>query len=389
VGWFSRPILLSLRNTFRRKGRLALTIFTLTTAGAIFIAVFNVRSSMGNFMDQIGQHFKADITLSFSQPYPISRIKQVVESVPGVVAVEGWGAASVDILDPNDEVVSTVQVLAPPVDSTLVNPEMIVGRWLVPDERKALVVSDSIYKDYPHLVPGDQLRVDTPEDRVEDWTVVGIFRFTGNMDDILAYADFNTIASLLDMPNQAMSYRVVTSDHQYETQIEISRVIDQALQDHDFRLNEIQVGTVTRDQTTKGINILIVFLLLMALLTAFVGSIGLTGTMGMNVMERTREIGVMRAIGAIDREIIKGVVVEGGFIGLITWVLAVFLSFPISSLLLKIVSEAMLGSTLPLTFTFQGFLIWLAAVLGLSLVASVLPARNASSLTIREVLAYE
>ncbi len=389
LGWLSRPILLSLRNTFRRKGRLGLTIFTLTTAGAIFIAVFNVRTSMGDFMDQIGQHFRADITLSFHQPYPISRIEQVVESVPGVIAVEGWGVASLDILDPADDVVSTVQILAPPVDSTLVNPEMIAGRWLLPDERKALVVSDSIYESYPHLVPGDMLRVDTPEDRVEEWTVVGVYRFTGDMDDILAYGDFNFIAGLLDIPNQALSYRVVTQDHQYESQLKISRLIDQRLRDHDFRLNEIQVGTVTRDQTTKGLNILIVFLLLMALLTAFVGSIGLTGTMGMNVMERTREIGVMRAIGAIDREIIKSVVIEGSFIGLITWVLAVFLSFPISSLLLKIVSEAMLGSTLPLTFTFQGFLIWLVSVLGLSVLASVLPARNAASLTIREVLAYE
>jgi putative ABC transport system permease protein len=389
VGWLSRPILLSLRNTFRRKGRLALTIFTLTTAGAIFIAVFNVRSSMGDFMEQIGQHFRADITLSFSQPYSLSRIEQVVGTIPGVVSVEGWGAASVDILNPDDDVVSTVQILAPPSDSTLVDPEMIAGRWLLAGERKALVVSDSIFEEYPHLVPGDSLRVETPEERVETWTVVGVFRFTGNMDDVLAYADFGFISDLLNIPNQALSFRVVMQDHQYESQAQVSRIIDQTLRDRDFRLNEIQVGTVTRDQSTKGVNILIMFLLLMALLTAFVGSIGLTGTMGMNVMERTREIGVMRAIGAIDREIVKTVVIEGGFIGLITWVLAVFVSFPISSLLLRIVSEAMLGSTLPLTFTFQGFLIWLAAVLGLSLVASVLPARNAANLTIREVLSYE
>jgi putative ABC transport system permease protein len=127
----------------------------------------------------------------------------------------------------------------------------------------------------------------------------------------------------------------------------------------------------------------------MALLTAFVGSIGLTGTMGMNVLERTREIGVMRAIGAMDHEIIKSVVIEGGFIGGITWVFAIFLSFPISYVLLKIVSEAMMGSLMQLTFTYQGTLIWLAAVLTLSVVASILPARNAASLTIREVLAYE
>ena len=58
--WLSRPLLLSIRNTFRRKGRLALTLFTLVVAGAIFIAVFNVRSSLNGFMDQLGQHFMAE-----------------------------------------------------------------------------------------------------------------------------------------------------------------------------------------------------------------------------------------------------------------------------------------------------------------------------------------
>ncbi len=48
AGLLSRPVLLSLRNTFRRKGRLALTLFTLTVAGAIFIAVFNVREFDGS-----------------------------------------------------------------------------------------------------------------------------------------------------------------------------------------------------------------------------------------------------------------------------------------------------------------------------------------------------
>jgi putative ABC transport system permease protein len=387
--WLSRPILLSLRNTFRRKGRLALTIFTLTVAGAIFIAVFNVRSSMGNFMDQIGQHFKADITLSFSRPYSISRVKQVLLPIYGVEDLEGWGAASVELLNPDDHVLETVRIMAPPTDSVLVDPEIIAGRWLLPEERKALVLSDSIYDLYPNLLPGDTIRVDTPEDRQENWVVVGVFRFTGNMEDLLGYADYGFISDLLDMPNQALTFRLITDDHSADAQAQIGREIDGYLRDRDFMVNEVEIGTFTRGQSTKGINILITFLLLMALLTAFVGSIGLTGTMGMNVLERTREIGVMRAIGAMDREIIKSVVIEGGFIGGITWVLAIFLSFPISYVLLNIVSEAMMGSLMRLTITYQGTLIWLGAVLFLSLIASILPARNAASLTIREVLAYE
>ena len=75
--WISRPILLSIRNTFRQKGRLILTIFTLTIAGSIFIAVFNVRDSMENMMDMVMSHFMGDVNVNFSQPYPISRIEQV------------------------------------------------------------------------------------------------------------------------------------------------------------------------------------------------------------------------------------------------------------------------------------------------------------------------
>lgn len=389
IQWISRPIQLSFRNTFRRKSRLVLTIFTLTIAGAIFIGVFNVRSSMDSFMNQVAQHFKADVTLGFSRPYPISRIEKVAMSIPGVVDLEGWGAASIDILDEDDNILEKVNILAPPADTTLVDPEILAGRWIYPGERKALVVSDSIYDYFPNLQPGDTIHVETPQERQEDWTIVGVFRFAGGLDDSLAYADYEFISDVLDMSSQAMTFRVVTSEHSLEQQEQVSKSLDKYLRDRDFMVNEVEAGLVTQDQSAEGINVLIIFLLLMALLTAFVGSIGLTGTMGMNVLERTREIGVMRAIGAVDREIIKSVVIEGGFIGVITWVFAVFLSFPISYFLLKIVSEAMLGSPMPLRFTYQGFLIWLGAVLVLSVVASILPARNAASLTIREVLSYE
>jgi len=127
----------------------------------------------------------------------------------------------------------------------------------------------------------------------------------------------------------------------------------------------------------------------MALLTAVVGSVGLAGTMSINVLERTREIGVMRTIGAVDAAIMQAVIIEGLVIGLVTWVLAIGLSFPISLVLVNIVGQAIMGSAMPLTLTPLGALVWLAVVSGLSVVASLWPARNAARLTINEVLAYE
>ncbi len=385
----SRPVLLSLRNTFRRKGRLALTLFTLTMAGAIFIGVFNVRDSMNVYMDGIMQHFMADVTLNFERPYRAARITQALLQVPGVQAVEAWSGASAEILDARDQLVENLNLVAPPVDTALLKAEILAGRWLQPGDQRALVISDAIYDLYPGLQPGDTLRLRVAGGRVEEWTVVGVFRFTNMLGDVMGYADYTYVSDLLGTPGQASSYRLITNAHTLESQKAMCQVVDSSMRGLNFRVSSAEAGLVTRQQSGQGINILIVFLLAMALLTAFVGSIGLTGTMGMNVLERTREIGVMRAIGAVDLAIIKSVVIEGVFIGLISWAMAWALSYPISFLLMRIITTAMRSGPIALTYTPEGVFAWLAVVMALSAIASVLPARNAARLTIREVLAYE
>jgi putative ABC transport system permease protein len=389
VGLFSRPVLLSLRNTFRRKGRLTLTLFTLTIAGAIFIAVFNVRSSMEDYMDRLMQHFMADVTLTFERPYRAERIAQAALQVPGVQAIEAWSGAGGEILDSQGQLIDDLNIVAPPADTPLLEPEIAAGRWLQPGDQRALVVSDAIYDLYPDLQPGETLRLRLAGGRAEDWTVVGIFRFTRMLGGIMGYADYDYISELLGTPGQSYSFRVITNSHNLESQRAISEALDSHLRKLDYQVSDVEAGMVTREQSGQGVNILIVFLLTMALLTAFVGSIGLTGTMGMNVLERTREIGVMRAIGAVDLAIIKSVVIEGMFIGLISWAMAWILSYPISFLMLRIITTAMLSDPIALSYTLQGVFIWLGVVLLLSALASVLPARNAARLTIREVLAYE
>jgi putative ABC transport system permease protein len=387
--FISRPILLSIRNTFRQKGRLVLTIFTLTVAGALFIAVFNVRDSMENMMNMIMSHFMGDVNITFSQPYSITRVEQVVAPVPGIQKLEGWGGAAAELWDDNDDLIVGMNIVAAPNGTDLLELDLVEGRYLNPGEIRAVVVSDSIYGDFPDLELGDSLRVKIPGKSAEDWEVVGIFRFVSMLGDPLAYADFDYIASQTNLENRALSYRLVTEAHSLEAQSQVAQSLDAYLKDRGFEIRSVDAGLKLREERSQGIGVMVSFLLMMALLTAFVGSIGLAGTMGMNVLERTREIGVMRAIGAVDFEIIKSVVIEGVMIGLITWVLAVGLSFPISKLLLNIISTSMFGSTLELVYTTQGMMMWLGIVVMLSIVASILPARNAARLTIREVLSYE
>jgi len=389
ISWISRPILLSFRNTFRKKGRLILTIFTLTVAGAVFIAVFNVRDSMSAVMDQLMQHFLGDVTVSFRQPYKVGKVERTLLEIPGINGVEGWGGAAGEIWDENENAVTGLIISAPPADTKLLTPEFVAGRWLLPGEERTVVISDTIYSFYPNLKPGDMLTIKLPGQRQEEWKVVGIFKFVDTLGDPMAYADFNFIAERTHTPNQAASYRVITASHETVFQEQIVRRIDDYLNDRNFSVQSVQSGTLLRENATQAVNTLVVFLLIMAVLTAVVGSIGLTGTMSINVLERTREIGVMRTIGAVDLVIMQSVIIEGLVIGLITWLLAIGVSFPISFVLLKIVGEAMMGSAMALVFTPFGILLWLGIVIVLSIFASIMPARNAARLTINEVLAYE
>ena len=387
--WISRPVLLSFRNTFRKRGRLLLTIFTLTVAGAVFIAVFNVRDSMSNLMDQLMQHFLGDVTVDLSQPYPVSQVERSLLAIPGIEFVEGWSGVGGEIWDASDNLVTNITIIAPPQDTKLLTPELVAGRWLIPGEEKAIVVSDTIYESYPDLQPGDRLIIKIPGHLEEGWTVAGIFRFVNMLGDPLAYANFDFITSQLNMANQASSFRIITSSHDAASQRALTGQIDRHLTDRGYAVQGVQSGYLLRENATQAVNILVIFLLIMAILTAFVGSIGLTGTMSINVLERTREIGVMRTIGAVDTVIMQSVIIEAMVIGVITWILAIGISFPISFLLLTIIGKAMMGSALVLNYTPLGILLWLGVVIILSIFASIMPARNAARLTINEVLAYE
>ncbi|MBC7876995.1 MAG: ABC transporter permease [Anaerolineales bacterium] len=382
-----RPFIISLRNTFRRRGRLMLTLFTLTMGGAIFIAVFNVRVTLHDYINSIGSYFRADVTLDFDKPYRIHEVEQFALQVDGVERVEGWQFINTELLYPDGTVADNVNLLAPPAKSELVNPLIVSGRWIRADDVRKIAVSEAILKYYPGLQPGDPLHLKV-DGREEIWEVIGIFKFVGR-EGILAYTPFEYSSQVLNMMNRSFSFRVVTTNHERAFQDLTAEKLDRFFREEGFKVRQAESGLASLDSASESLDTLVVFLLIMAILTAVVGAMGLTGTMGMNVLERTREIGIMRAIGADDLSVMRTVIAEGFVIGSISFVLAIILSIPFTYLLSYIVSVAIFETPIKVIFTFLGYGIWFGLVLVLSVVASILPARNAARLTIREVLAYE
>jgi len=382
-----RPFVISLRNTFRRKSRLALTLFTLTMGGAIFIAVFNVRVTLHDYIGQIGKYFVADVSLNFDKPYRLDRIKQAVMKVDGVEHAEAWQFLSGELLDENSQVLENINMFGPPANSQLIDPILVAGRWIRADDVRKLAVSEGALKYFPDLKPGDKLNLKI-EGREEVWEVIGIFKFV-DREGVLTYAPYKYVSRINHLVNRSSSFRLVTDRHDRLYQDAKAEELDKYFRDLGFKVRIAEAGRASLDTAVESLDTLVVFLLIMAVLTAIVGSMGLTGTMGMNVLERTREIGIMRAIGADDRAVMRTVIAEGVFIGMISFGLGVILSIPFTYLLSTIVSLAVFQTPIEVVFTYTGYAIWLGLVLALSAIASILPARNAARLTIREVLAYE
>ena len=382
-----RPFIISLRNTFRRKSRLALTLFTLTMGGAIFISVFNVRATLHDYIGQIGKYFRADVTLEFDRAYRLQEVEQAVMGMDGVIEVEGWQFASGELMDAEENVLENITLLAPPANSRLVQPILVEGRWLRVDDVRKMAVSEGLRKTFPDLHAGDFINMRI-NGRDEAWQVVGLFKFV-DQEGILGYAPYEYISVMNNQVNRSFSFRVVTEAHDRAFQDAKAEEFDRYLRDLGYKIRVAEAGSASLDTAVESLDILVVFLLIMAILTAIVGSMGLTGTMGMNVLERTREIGITRAIGADDRAVMRTVIAEGVVIGMISFAFAILLSIPFTYGLSTIVSLAIFQTPIDVVFTYVGYAIWLALVLVLSTVASILPARNAARLTIREVLAYE
>lgn len=384
----SRPLLLSLRNTFRRKGRLLLTMATLTLAGAIFIAVFSVSNSLVRTTDDLFQYFKYDLGIVFSKIQRIDRIEQEALQVPGVVAVESWGYAVGRMLrDPaNENNSEQVTIYAPVAQTEMIQPQLVGGRWLLPEDENALVINTDVLKKFGPLKAGDKVTMKL-EGRKSEWVVVGIVK--SMMTGPSAYVNQPYFCQVVRDVGRAGSVQAVTDRHDKASQIAIVRELERHMKRAGLKVSFLQTTAEIKEQIIFQFNILVVFMLAMAGLLALVGALGLAGTMSINVVERTREIGVMRAVGAADGDIFRLVLAEGLLIGLASWAVGFVLAVPISRFMSNQVGMLFIETPLTYEFSVRGALLWLALLAAVSVAATWLPARNATKISVRESLSYE
>ena len=381
---------LSLRNTFRRPGRVILTLLTLTVSGAFFIMVFSTQYSFEKTIDTIFAGFGYEVEIDFEQLQRIDEVIPLIESRPNVKNAEMWVFRTANAKIPGAEGLASeheVFVRGVPSESPIFKPRLTAGRMLDPMDAQAILLNQKLAGRMGVGV-GDEIIIDIPEVGESRWTIVGLVFDLNGRDQNTAFANIDTLNLALGNVGKAAVAMVQGTDQTLETQQAIEADLVAFFEDRRMKISGSDVATEDRNNSSAQFSLLTRLLMMMTILMAIVGSMGLSGTLSINVIERRREIGVMRAVGASSRDVGLVFTGEGLMLGLTSWLLAVPIGLSTGPAFVLALGEVIDFPAEYFAAT-HGVWIWLGIVILLSILASWVPARRATRISVNESLAYE
>jgi putative ABC transport system permease protein len=376
---------LSLRNAFRRRQRMALTLLALATGGAVYLGALNLRAGIrGSVAHIYGTLMRFDMMFRFAEPQPAERIEAAAAGVAGVARVEAWGAVRAAVMGADGLAGKSFPVsFVPPASEMLAFP-VDGGRWLQAGDGQALVVSRRLLKEEPGLKVGGEATL-LIGGRPSRWTVVGV---VASGPAAAAYAAREALAGL-GGDGRVDRAVVAGATGGPASQAELARRLRGELERGGLTVANGQLMAENRRVMEDHLLMVASFLAVLSQLMIVVGGLGLASTMSLSVLERTREIGVLRALGARHGSILTMVQVEGLVIALLSWALAVPLSLPMSVILGRRFGRVMMPVAARYVPEAAGVLGWLAVVLVVSVVACAWPAWRATRIPTARALAYE
>ena len=387
-------LLMALRNTFRRRGRLLLTLGLLASAGAMFLTSLNVEAGWERTLGEAAQDRQYDAEIRFHRFESLERVRDVLKTIPGVRTLEAWNRTPAAVTRSDHlEILRTYPdgghgsftLRSLPANSTLIRLSLIAGRWLKPGDTNAVVLNHSAKAFFPQLKIGDQVKLSLGGKRAS-------FKLVGVARELIAPASAYVTPEAFDRAigngSRTNAVRIVFKNHELSSVATVSAQAEQALERAGIGVS-INVSETKLDTALNGhVYILIFALIAMAALMALVGGLGLMSAMSTSVIERTREFGIMRTIGARGGTVLRNVIFEGLSIGLLSWLIALPLSLPLSYGIGNLVGSLAFRFPLALTVSPSALLVWFGVIAIGSIAASAYPAWTASRLTIRETLAY-
>jgi putative ABC transport system permease protein len=383
---------MALSNMFRRKGRLVLTQLVLVTAGTMFLVVMSLSASLTLTQDNEFERRGYDAVILFDDTQRVDQAVATAESLAGVKKAEVWFTHSATVLREGQRTKEAglgAEIIGIPIGSDIYKPLMVAGRWLQPGDGRVIVMSKETADDN-HIKLGDTVTLDLAELGEDDWQVIGLYQviFGGGFSTDSIYAPQQAVFEATKKYNQGGQLYVRTRSHDADS----ADAVTAQLKDLYERRNmdvfySLTVYKIRQDSESQN-SIFVTMLMSLAVIVALVGGVGLMGSLSISVVERTKEIGVMRAIGARALTLMGMFVMEGVLQGLFSWGVSVPISFVLGKPLASALGQAMFGANLDYQYSLGAVIAWLVIILIISALASILPARNATHISVRDSLAY-
>jgi putative ABC transport system permease protein len=282
------------------------------------------------------------------------------------------------------------QIIGVSPEDPMYTPMIVTGRWLRPGDDRVIVVNKEVADDN-QLKVGDMVSLDLAELGRSDWEIVGLHHAigTGEFSVNNVYAPREAVLRATNRVGRGDAVLVKTQRHDDASVKSVADALQAEYAQKNMKVSQIATGTSDRAQMSASFAIVIYMLLAMAFLAAVVGGIGQMGALSIGVIERTKEIGILRAIGAGSGTIIRMFMLEGILQGVMSWLLALPLSLVLAPLFAGRLGRIMFGINLEYRYDYQAALVWLVIVLLIGAVASIGPARSATRVSVRQSLAYE
>jgi len=385
IGGASRPLLLAIRNSFRRRTRLLLTLATLTVGGVFFMSALNVRSSLVRTLDLLFASKKFDLALSLPGRVEALSLERALRTTPGVASFEGWITTEAEGQGSGGPPVR-FSVVAVPVPTRILALTMVEGRDLQPGDVNAIVVNGALAAKGIGSRVGDDvtLRIDSTD---ATWRVVGKAREA--FSPAMGYVSRRFFDQGGDHAGSSNSARLVLERKDLAGIAAVRAALDARLGREGLSVLGSSAKSDGRYSFDQHVLMIYVFLIAVSAMFLGVGGLGLVTTMSLNVLERRREMGVMRALGATPGAVCRIMAAEGVVIGLMSWAASGIVAWPVSLIMGHWVAKGMFTNGLDFAFEPIGLWIWLGACVGLGALASALPAWRASRRAVREAISYE
>ena len=384
----------ALGNLFRRKTRLLLTQLVLIIAGLMFLVLMSLITSLNLTLDNELARTAYSVRLGFNRDQSQVDIEkhsavsvasgqlELWQRWPVLAAYQGQALQQKGSLG--------LQMLAVPVNGQLYQPYLEQGRWLsaADNGQKSLVISADTAR-LNHLKPGDSLDLSLGS-KLSSWQIIGVYRWLAGNNFAVEplYAPLETVQALSNRSGLA-SYALIKADiNSEEQETEYLRKLGTEFEAQGISLDayttqsRLQQRQFARNQFRSVIGTLMG----LASMVVAVGGIGLSGALGIGVLQRQRELGVLRAIGASGRTLLQLVMLEGLWHALMAWILTVPLAWWLAEPLSAELGRIMLSLQLDYCFASQAAGAWLLILMVLALIASYWPARHAMRLSVKEAL---